>query len=51
MCRFSLGHYRIYDRYDYFEERKQALAKVATLIAPMIDSKSTGSMHDSIDGE
>lgn len=27
----------IYDRYDYFEERKQALDKVAALAAPAID--------------
>ncbi|RKR03564.1 tyrosine-type recombinase/integrase [Halomonas sp. M20] len=27
----------IYDRYDYFEERKEALTKVAELVAPIID--------------
>lgn len=29
----------IYDRYDYFEERKEALTKVAALLAPAINSK------------
>ena len=28
----------IYDRYDYYEERKQALIKVSELIAPIINS-------------
>lgn len=28
----------IYDRYDYYEERKQALIKVAELVAPIIDT-------------
>ena len=30
----------IYDRYDYFDERKEALAKVAELVAPSIDDAS-----------
>lgn len=28
----------IYDRYDYFKERKQALEKVAALVGPMIEA-------------
>ncbi|PFG51977.1 integrase [Marinobacter sp. LV10R520-4] len=30
----------IYDRYDYFDERKEALAKVAELVAPSINGAS-----------
>lgn len=30
----------IYDRYDYFDERKEALAKVAELVAPSINGDS-----------
>ncbi|WP_227715184.1 hypothetical protein [Marinobacter sp. 1-3A] len=30
----------IYDRYDYFDERKKALAKVAELVAPSINGAS-----------
>jgi len=30
----------IYDRYDYFDERKEALAKVAELVAPAINGTS-----------
>ena len=30
----------IYDRHDYFEERKEALAKVATLVEPAINGAS-----------
>lgn len=31
----------IYDRYDYFEERKEALTKVAELVEPAIDGVLT----------
>jgi integrase len=30
----------IYDRYDYFDERKEALATVAGLMAPLINGAS-----------
>jgi integrase len=30
----------IYDRYDYFDERKEALTKVAELVAPSINGAS-----------
>ncbi|MEH6561072.1 MAG: hypothetical protein V7713_06560 [Marinobacter sp.] len=30
----------IYDRYDYFEERKEALTKVAELVAQFINGDS-----------
>ncbi|WP_417421925.1 tyrosine-type recombinase/integrase [Halomonas sp.] len=32
----------IYDRYDYYEERKQALIKVAGLVEPSINDKENG---------
>ena len=37
----------VYDRHDYFDERKEALAKVAVLVEPAINTASSGYLETS----